>query len=173
MDDPGADGQRTGENGGEDAGVNRNGDTGGENPVVNPSGSAECEDPVRPGNGVLAHGDVESRLAAVEAELAELEAGLQAVRGYVGNIDHVNESVERRANAALAAVDRLESVTGPAPSIATCATSPGPSDGSDDEGTDSERETAPPGAEPEAERRGPGEQSAEAPGLLERLASLV
>lgn len=172
-DDPGANGQQNGENDGENKAVNRTGSTDHEEPVINGSGSTERENPVRPRHGAVPHGDVESRLAAVEAELAELEAGLQAVRGYVGNIDHVNESVERRANAALAAVDRLESVTGPAPHIATCATAPEPSDGSDGDGTEAERERATPGAEPEVDQTGSDEQSTEAAGLLERLASLV
>ena len=52
---------------------------------------------------------VESRVDDLEDRLLELEAGLQAVRGYVGNVNHVNEAVERRANAAVAAVERLES----------------------------------------------------------------
>lgn len=40
--------------------------------------------------------------------MTELEAGLQATRGYVGKMDHENQSVERWANAAIAAVERLE-----------------------------------------------------------------
>lgn len=45
----------------------------------------------------------------------ELDAGLQAVRGFLGGVDAVNESVERRANAAIAAVDRLEERIGKPP----------------------------------------------------------
>jgi tetrahydromethanopterin S-methyltransferase subunit G len=52
--------------------------------------------------------EVESRLDAVEARLDDLDAATQAVRGYVGGVRAVNRDVERRADAALAAVDRLE-----------------------------------------------------------------
>ncbi|MFB6085354.1 MAG: hypothetical protein ABEJ84_00890 [Halodesulfurarchaeum sp.] len=60
-----------------------------------------------------------SRVEGLEAELDELQAGLQALRGYVGNVEYVNESVERRANAAIAAVERLESAPKTPPPIAT------------------------------------------------------
>lgn len=66
--------------------------------------------------------DLESladRIDALEERVTDLEAGLQAVRGYVGGIDHVNETVERRANAALAAVERLEAAPKTPPPIAT------------------------------------------------------
>ncbi|GAA0293150.1 DUF7310 family coiled-coil domain-containing protein [Halarchaeum salinum] len=46
------------------------------------------------------------RLAAVERRLDDLDAAVQSVQGYVGTLDAVNESVERRANAALAAAER-------------------------------------------------------------------
>lgn len=56
------------------------------------------------------------RLTAVEAEceeladrVAELEAATQALRGYVGNIRSVNRDVEKRADAALARAESLES----------------------------------------------------------------
>lgn len=52
--------------------------------------------------------DLESRLDDIEDRLADVEARSQAVEGYVGNIDSVNEGVEQRADAAIAAVDRLE-----------------------------------------------------------------
>ncbi len=52
--------------------------------------------------------DLERRVETIERRLDEHDAGLQAVRGYAGAIRSVNETVERRANAALAAVDRLE-----------------------------------------------------------------
>jgi hypothetical protein len=60
--------------------------------------------------------DVETRLDDIEAHLddlddrvTELEAATQALRGYVGSIRAVNEDVERRADAAIATVERLES----------------------------------------------------------------
>ncbi|MBV0901477.1 DUF7310 family coiled-coil domain-containing protein [Haloarcula salina] len=51
---------------------------------------------------------LEGRVDDLETRTAELEAATQALRGYVGNVRAVNEDVESRANAALAAVDRLE-----------------------------------------------------------------
>ena len=62
---------------------------------------------------------VSNRLDRLEDRVAELEAGLQAVRGYVSNLDHVNESVERRANAAIAAVERLDRTPRTPPNLAT------------------------------------------------------
>jgi hypothetical protein len=59
--------------------------------------------------------ELESRLEAVERSLedaderlTELEAAVQALRGFAGGIDAVDEAVERRANAAVAKVERLE-----------------------------------------------------------------
>lgn len=52
--------------------------------------------------------DLEDRIGSLEERIAELDAATEAVRGYVGNVRSVNEDVERRADAALAAVDRLE-----------------------------------------------------------------
>lgn len=51
---------------------------------------------------------LENELADAEERITELEAATQALRGYVGNIRSVNEDVEQRADAALAAIDRLE-----------------------------------------------------------------
>jgi hypothetical protein len=53
--------------------------------------------------------DLESRVADLEATVEELDAGLQAVRGYAGNLRAVNRDVERRASAALAKAETLES----------------------------------------------------------------
>ncbi|WP_435128110.1 DUF7310 family coiled-coil domain-containing protein [Halobaculum sp. D14] len=59
------------------------------------------------------------RLDAVEAEAAgladrvtELEAAVQALRGYVGAVRAVNRDVERRADLALATAERLTDATG-------------------------------------------------------------
>lgn len=52
--------------------------------------------------------DLESRLETHEQRLATLESRLEAVDGVVGTVEAVNEDVERRADAAVAAVDRLE-----------------------------------------------------------------
>lgn len=51
---------------------------------------------------------LESQLADAETRIDELESVTQALRGYVGNVRSVNEEVEQRADAALAAVERLE-----------------------------------------------------------------
>ncbi|ELY46802.1 hypothetical protein C496_00035 [Natronorubrum tibetense GA33] len=51
---------------------------------------------------------LETRLEEHERRLAELEGTVDAVHGLVGNVETVNEDVERQADAAIAAVDRLE-----------------------------------------------------------------
>jgi len=51
---------------------------------------------------------VEERVDDIDERTAELEAATQALRGYVGNVRSVNDEVEQRADAALAATDRLE-----------------------------------------------------------------
>ncbi|WP_435317486.1 DUF7310 family coiled-coil domain-containing protein [Haloarchaeobius sp. TZWSO28] len=48
------------------------------------------------------------RLDELEATVAELDAAVQALRGYAGNVRSVNERVEKRADGALAAVESLE-----------------------------------------------------------------
>jgi TolA-binding protein len=58
---------------------------------------------------------VERRLADLEKRLEELDAGLQAVQGYIGEVEHVNREIERQAEAALAAVERLENDRGGSP----------------------------------------------------------
>lgn len=57
---------------------------------------------------------VEEALADLDARLDEVEAATQALRGYVGAVRSVNREVERRADAALAAVERLEAEGGEA-----------------------------------------------------------
>ena len=52
--------------------------------------------------------ELESRLDAVETTIADLEAAVQALRGYAGKVRSVDERVEERADAALAAVETLE-----------------------------------------------------------------
>ena len=66
-----------------------------------------------PDGGIAAAADaaerldrLEDRLAKLERQTDELDAGLQAVRGYVGSVKHVNDEVERRANAALAVAEQ-------------------------------------------------------------------
>lgn len=92
---------------------------------------------------------LESRVAAGETaadrrddRLDELDAGLQAVRGFLGGVDAVNEAVERRANAALSTVERLERAVESASSdaesdceavAAVAAAEARPSDGSDED----------------------------------------
>lgn len=52
--------------------------------------------------------DLGERVSELETQVADLAARQEAVEAYVDRIEHVNESIERRADAALAAVDRLE-----------------------------------------------------------------
>lgn len=52
--------------------------------------------------------DLDERVSDLESRVSDLAARQQAVEAYVDRIVHVNESIERRADAALAAVDRLE-----------------------------------------------------------------
>lgn len=52
--------------------------------------------------------DLTERMERIEDRLDELDAATQALRGYVGNVRAVNADVERRADAALAAVESLE-----------------------------------------------------------------
>jgi len=89
--------------------------------------------------------DIEGRLAAVEDRLDELtdradelDAATQALRGYVGNVRSVNEDVEQRADAALAATERLERRLD---EVATRRRADGPrhSPGTDDRQTGNER----------------------------------
>ncbi|MFB6267040.1 MAG: hypothetical protein ABEI31_05215 [Halodesulfurarchaeum sp.] len=63
--------------------------------------------------------DLTSRVDSLEADVEELAGAVDALRGYVGHIDHVNEAVERRANAAIATVERLESAPNTPPRLAT------------------------------------------------------
>ncbi|MBB6645833.1 DUF7310 family coiled-coil domain-containing protein [Halobellus ruber] len=48
------------------------------------------------------------RVAALERRVADLEAELEAVRGLLDGVDAVDETVERRASAALAKAEALE-----------------------------------------------------------------
>ncbi|AZH24963.1 DUF7310 family coiled-coil domain-containing protein [Haloplanus aerogenes] len=53
--------------------------------------------------------DLEATVEDLDDRLAELDAAVQALRGFAGGVRAVDESVERRANAAIARVERLES----------------------------------------------------------------
>jgi TolA-binding protein len=52
--------------------------------------------------------EFETRLDALEKRTDALDATVQSLHGYVGEIESVNEDVARRADAARAAVERLE-----------------------------------------------------------------
>ena len=51
---------------------------------------------------------LETRLEEHERRLADLEAAVQSIEGYVGNVESINDDVERQAATAVATVDRLE-----------------------------------------------------------------
>jgi uncharacterized coiled-coil protein SlyX len=59
--------------------------------------------------------DLEARLDDLEDRVAELDAATQALRGYVGNVRSVNRDVEKRADAALAKAEALESTVDETP----------------------------------------------------------
>lgn len=99
---------------------------------------------------------LEARIETLEADLATLQSELQAVRGYVGNVEHVNETVEQRANAAIAAVERLEAAPKTPPPIATATPKQRP-----DTDPAEDLETKDPSAAESAD-----------PGLIERLRDL-
>lgn len=48
------------------------------------------------------------RLETLERRLVEIEGATQSLEGYLGNVRSVNQETEDRADAAIAAVDRLE-----------------------------------------------------------------
>jgi hypothetical protein len=54
--------------------------------------------------------ELETRADDLDERLGEVESGLQALRGYVGGVEAVDESVERRADAALAKAEELEAL---------------------------------------------------------------
>lgn len=51
---------------------------------------------------------LEARLDEQERRMADLEAAAQSVEGYVGNVESINDDVERHAASAVATADRLE-----------------------------------------------------------------
>ena len=52
--------------------------------------------------------ELEATVDDVDDRLAELDAAVQALRGFAGGVRAVDEAVEQRADAAVARVDRLE-----------------------------------------------------------------
>lgn len=56
--------------------------------------------------------DLSDRVAALESDLADLEAAVQALRGYVGEVRRVDREVERTAEAALAAATDSDDTEG-------------------------------------------------------------
>jgi hypothetical protein len=52
--------------------------------------------------------DIEATVEELDDRVAELDAAVQAIRGFAGGVRAVDEEIERRANAAISRVDRLE-----------------------------------------------------------------
>ena len=71
-------------------------------------------------------------LDEIETRVAELEAAVQALRGYVGSVRAVNEDVERRADRALRRAEALERHVGPTEADPETDPDPDPTDGSAD-----------------------------------------
>ena len=87
--------------------------------------------------------DLEARLDDLEDRVAELDAATQALRGYVGNVRSVNRDVEKRADAALAKAEALESTVDetPAPRATDGETQPTATDSTDSAVTDNSTAT--------------------------------
>ena len=95
--------------------------------------------------------DLERRAETLESRVDELDAAVQSIRGFLGGVSAVNESVERRADAAVAAVERLERRLDEGGS---------PADGDDPSGT------------PSTDTESNGGSDADEPGLRDRLREL-
>ncbi len=52
--------------------------------------------------------ELEERADGIETRVERLESGLQATRGLLGGVDAVDESIERRADLALAKAEEIE-----------------------------------------------------------------
>lgn len=52
--------------------------------------------------------ELTDRVETLEEDVVELEAAVEAVRGYVGSVKHVNDDVEKRADAAMAKAEAIE-----------------------------------------------------------------
>jgi len=52
--------------------------------------------------------DIEATVEEQDDRLAELEAAVQALRGFAGGVRSIDDEIELRANTAIARVDRLE-----------------------------------------------------------------
>ena len=81
---------------------------------------------------------LDDRLDEVETRLEELDAAVEAVRGYAGNVRAVNRDVERRASAALAKAEALESAIDD-PDDAGTPVATAPSSTTDSDGVDASR----------------------------------
>ncbi len=73
------------------------------------------------------------RLDDLETRVAELEAAVQAIRGYVGEVRAVNEDVERRADRALRKAEAVERNVGVTRTGSSSQRSAGPSDDAESE----------------------------------------
>jgi len=52
--------------------------------------------------------DLEATVEDLDDRVAELDAAVQALRGFAGGVRAIDETIERRADAAVAGVERLE-----------------------------------------------------------------
>jgi chromosome segregation ATPase len=87
--------------------------------------------------------DVADDLETLTDRVDALEATVQSLHGYVGEIEHVNERVERRADAARAAVERLDDQpTARPPARSTPPTEEGSHAGADGDGDEPADDTA-------------------------------